>query len=237
MRSLGDFCLFFRFLGLNPPACIPQPAVFNYNGAMHPLIASLSAGLDLPADPCRSAPLFLEYHGYAQTAAHCAAVAAECERLAVRFNLDAGRARLAAWLHDVSAVWPIARRLEVARQLGLPVLPAERRHPMLLHQRLSAVLAEQLFGVSDPAVLAAIACHTTLRPDPAPLDLLLFCADKLAWDQPGTPPYLAGMRAALDDSLQAATVVYLRHLWRQRDSLPAVHPLLIEAWEYFEIEE
>jgi HD superfamily phosphohydrolase YqeK len=75
------------------------------------------------------------------------------------------------------------------------------------------------------------------RSAPAPLDLLLFCADKLAWDQPGRPPYLADMRAALDDSLAAAAAVYLLHLWRQRDTLPAVHPLLVEAWEYFEIEE
>lgn len=204
---------------------------------MHPLLASLSADLILPADPCLAAPLFLQHHGYAKTAAHCAAVAAECERLALRFGLDAERAQIAGWLHDVSAVWPADQRLEVARQLGLPVLPAERRHPMLLHQRQSAVLAEQLFSVSDPAVLAAIACHTTLRPDPAPLDVLLFCADKLAWDQPGSPPYLAAMRAALYESLPAAAVVYLRHLWRQRDTLPAVHPLLVEAWESYEIEE
>ncbi|TLM99823.1 HD domain-containing protein [bacterium] len=204
---------------------------------MHPILAALIQGLDLPGDPRLAVPIFLIHHGYAKTVDHCAAVAAECERLALRFGLDATAALAAGWLHDVSAVWPVSQRLKVASELGLPVLPAEHQHPMLLHQRLSAVLAEQLFGVSDPAVLAAIACHTTLRPAPTPLDVLLFCADKLCWDQPGQPPYLLEMRATLDDSLQAAAAVYLRHLWRQRDTLPAVHPLLIEAWEYFEIEE
>lgn len=204
---------------------------------MHPLLAELTLNLDLPAAPCLAAPLFLQHHGYAKTADHCQAVAAEFAHLAQRFDLDPHAPSLAGCLHDVSAVWPAAERLSAAEALGLATLPAERRHPLLLHQRLSAVLAEQLFGVSDPAVLAAIACHTTLRPAPAPLDLLLFCADKLAWDQPGQPPYLAEMRAALDDSLASAAAVYLRHLWRQRDSLPAVHPLLVEAWEYFGIEE
>lgn len=208
-----------------------------YNIRMHSLLAALIQGLDLPAEPHLAVPIFLIHHGYAKTTSHCAAVAAECERLALHFGLDTASALAAGWLHDVSAVWPVSQRLDVAIELGLPILPAERQHPMLLHQRLSAVLAEQIFGVSDPAVLAAIACHTTLRPAPAPLELLLFCADKLAWDQPGQPPHLPDMRAALDDSLQAAAAVYLRHLWRQRDSLPAVHPLLIEAWEYFEIEE
>jgi predicted HD superfamily hydrolase involved in NAD metabolism len=204
---------------------------------MHPLIASLVAGLSLPSDPALAVPLFLQSHGYTKTADHCAAVAAECRRLARRFDLDPRPAELAGWLHDVSAVWPSAQRLAVARALGLPVLPAERQHPLLLHQRLSAALAEGLFAVSDPAVLAAIACHTTLRPNPSPLDLLLFVADKLAWDQAGRPPYLTPLLAALDDSLASAAIVYLRYLWQQQDRLPAVHPWLIEAWEYFGIEE
>ncbi|GAP16042.1 predicted HD superfamily hydrolase [Longilinea arvoryzae] len=204
---------------------------------MHPLISALLENLNLPADPALAVPLFLGAHGHPRTCAHCAAVAAECRRLGLRFGVDPDLAALSGWLHDISAVWPASQRLSVARELDLPILPAERQHPMLLHQRLSAGLAEQAFGVSDPAVLSAIACHTTLRPNPAPLDLLLFCADKLAWDQPGQPPYLDAMQAALDDSLPAAAAVYLRHLWRQREFLPAVHPLLIEAWEFFGIEE
>jgi len=201
------------------------------------LITALLDGLNLPADPSLAVPIFLAHHGYAKTATHCAAVSAECRRLALRFGVDSAAASQAGWLHDISAVWPPAERLEAAARLEVPILPAERQHPLLLHQRLSAVLAEQLFGISDEAVLAAIGCHTTLRPAPSQLDLLLFCADKLAWDQPGPPPWCAAMRSALDISLKAAAIVYLRHMWQRRDLLPAVHPLLIEAWEYFEIEE
>lgn len=204
---------------------------------MNPLIAALSTGLDLPPEIELAVPKFLDGHGHAKTSAHCAAVAAECRRLALRFGADAAIAAQAGWLHDVSVVWPVAQQLSVARSLELAILPAERQHPMLLHQRLSAALAGQLFGVSDRGLLSAIGCHTTLRYEPGQLDLLLFCADKLAWDQPGSPPYLAAMQAALADSLQAAAVVYLRYLWERRETLPAVHPWLIEAWEYFAVEE
>lgn len=204
---------------------------------MHPILAQLSAGLDLSGDAALAVPFFLRRHGQPKTVEHSRAVAEECRHLATRFDLDLRAAEQAGWLHDVSAVWPPGQRLAAALALDLPVLPAEREHPMLLHQRLSAVLAAQLFAVSDPAVLGAIACHTTLRAGPTPLDMLLFVADKLAWDQPGSPPFSAAMRAALDDSLPATARVYLRHLWQRRDTLPAVHPWLIEAWESFEIEE
>lgn len=202
---------------------------------MHPLIETLSGGLRLPDDPALAVLLLLQSHDLPATASHCAAVAEECRRLALRFGADPRAAELAGWLHDVSAVWPSSQRLEVALGLGLDVLPAERRRPMLLHQRLSAVLAEQLFAVRDPAILAAIACHTTLRPSPTRLDLLLFVADKLAWDQPGAPPYWAAMQAALNESLAAAAQVYLRHLWQQRDSLAALHPWLVDAWKFYNI--
>ena len=58
-------------------------------------------------------------------------------------------------------------------------------------------MAQTWFGCFDPAVLSAIGCHTTLKANPGPLDLLVFLADKLAWDQPGGPPYAAAVQAAV----------------------------------------
>ena len=67
-----------------------------------------------------------------------------------------------------------------------------------------------------------MACHTTLRPSAGKLDLVLFIADKIAWDQPGQPPYLDGMTASLDRSLAQAARVYLEYL-REHLSGP-LHP-------------
>ncbi|EJW16375.1 hydrolase (HAD superfamily) [Paenibacillus alvei DSM 29] len=61
---------------------------------------------------------------------------------------------------------------------------------MIIHQKLSKVMARDIFGITDNEVLDAVGCHTTLRANATQLDLVLFVADKIAWDQQGTPPYL-----------------------------------------------
>lgn len=173
---------------------------------------------------------FLIQHNRPGTAIHCAEVAAEARRLAGPAGVDPEQAAAAAYLHDVSAVFPRSQLIDVARAAGLEVLPEEEAFPMIVHQKVSAVLARELFAIRDEAVLRAIACHTTLRPAPTPLDCVVFVADKIAWDQPGRPPYLDALLAALDESIEAAALVYLSHLWDQHERLQVVHPWLQAAY-------
>ena len=165
---------------------------------------------------------FLQAHHRTRTLAHVQQVAAEASRLALRFGADGVKAEQAGWLHDISAVIPNNRRLEAARRWGLAVLPEEEAFPMLIHQQLSGVMAREIFGVQDEEVLSAVACHTTLRQAASQLDLVLFVADKIAWDQPGNPPYLEALNAALEQSLAQAARVYLEYL-REHLSGP-LHP-------------
>jgi predicted HD superfamily hydrolase involved in NAD metabolism len=150
--------------------------------------------------------------------------------LAARFGVDEQRAETAGWLHDISAIFPISHRAYFARQLGLDVLPEEEAVPMILHQKLSIVVAREIFCITDEVVLRAIQCHTTLRAGASPLDKVVFVADKVAWDQSGTPPYLAGLLDALERSLDRAAFHYLDYLWQRRDTLPVVHPWLVQAY-------
>lgn len=184
----------------------------------------------LTGDLARDVPAVLRARGYPRTAAHCAAVAAEAARLAARWAADVQAAAAAGGLHDIGALIPTGERVAVARAWGIAVLPEEAALPMILHQKLAVPLAREGFGVQDAAVLSAIGCHTTLKPDAALLDKVVFLADKIAWDQPGQPPYLADLLAALERSLDAAVCVYLRHLWEQRATLPVVHPWLAAAY-------
>lgn len=190
---------------------------------MHAPFGPLTAGFSFTGRIPTDAPAFLTRHGCAHTARHCAAVAAEARRLALRFGADAGQAETAGWLHDVSAVIPDAQRVTTARELGLDVLPDEAAFPILLHQRLSAVMARELFGVTGEGALSAIGCHTTLRAGASALDKVVFVADKVAWDQPGEAPYHPALRAALARSLDEAASVYLDHIWARRGELRVVH--------------
>lgn len=167
---------------------------------------------------------FLSDRNCSATAAHCLAVGAQARSLAMRWGEDPNRAETAGWLHDVSAVIPNGERLAAARESDLEILPEEELVPMLLHQKLSAVLARQIFGVKDTMLLSAIGCHTTLKPAASRLDQIVFVSDKIAWDQPGDPPYLASMLSALDESLEAACLVYLEYVWQRREQLPVLHP-------------
>lgn len=168
--------------------------------------------------------------GCDSTARHCEAVAGEARSLALRFGADVDRAEAAGWLHDVSAVIPRSQQVAVALALGVPVLPEEQRAPVIVHQKLSAVLAQEIFAVDDRGILDAIRYHTTLHPDADVLARVVFLADKIRWDQTGQPPYLPELLQALEvGALDAACCIYLDFLWQQRATLPALHPWMVAA--------
>jgi predicted HD superfamily hydrolase involved in NAD metabolism len=181
---------------------------------------------DVRSDACR----FLRHHRLAHVAAHSSRVSREARSLTERFGVNPDGADIAGLLHDISAVIPNSERVHMAQALRLEVLPEEERFPMIVHQKLSKVMARELFGVTDTSVLEAIGCHTTLRAGASPLDLVLFVADKIEWDQPGSPPYLAEVIRGLERSLENAAFAYIRHLWEQREKLKVIHPWLADAY-------
>ncbi|MDF1514023.1 MAG: HD domain-containing protein [Anaerolineae bacterium] len=174
-------------------------------------------------------PHFLEMHHKADTLVHSRAVASRASQLALRFGACVSDARDAGWLHDVSAVVDNQDRVALAQQLDIAILEGENRLPMILHQKLSRRFAEVLFGVENTAILRAVGCHTTLKREADLLDKILFVADKIAWDQAGSPPYLDALNRALNYSLDAGVCVYLTFLWDQRGTLPVVHPWMADA--------
>ncbi|MEF3301695.1 bis(5'-nucleosyl)-tetraphosphatase (symmetrical) YqeK [Paenibacillus sp. GYB003] len=195
---------------------------------MHPSFANESAfrpGGNLAADVRR----FLVERGCPKTAEHCMAVGAEARALAIRFGADPDKAEIAGWLHDISAIYPNAERIRVARELGVDVLPEEETFPMIVHQKLSVEIARHRFGIGQRDVLDAIGCHTTLKAPSTLLDRVVFVADKVAWDQPGTPPYLSDLNAQLERSLEHGAMAYIGYLWERKETLKVVHPWLADA--------
>jgi predicted HD superfamily hydrolase involved in NAD metabolism len=196
---------------------------------MHELFSTLTQSVQLTGHIRDDMAAFLVRHGYPKTVGHSIHVAAEARRLAGIFGADERLAEIAGWLHDISVVVPNPQRSDLARAVGLAVLPEEEAVPMILHQKLSALMARDIFGVAEATVLSAIRCHTTLKADASLLDKVVFVADKIKWDQPGEPPYLADLGAALEQSLDWAAFCYLDYLWQRRETLPVVHPWLAEA--------
>jgi predicted HD superfamily hydrolase involved in NAD metabolism len=182
---------------------------------------------NIPEDAHR----FLASFGYEETAEHCVAVADKAKELAEKFDCDKRIAEQAGYLHDISVVIPNEDRIEFAYSQMIEVLAEEVQYPMIIHQKLSVVFARTIFGITDIDVLSAIGCHTTLKAKASLLDKVVFLADKIAWDQDGKPPYARDVVQALEESLDAAVIVYLNYLWDRRDRLMIIHPWLVEARE------
>ena len=97
--------------------------------------------------------------------------------LAMRYDADLEKAQVAGLLHDCAKCIPNDKKLKLCRKNGIEVTPFEEKAPFLLHAKLGAWMAEHEYHVSDPAILSAIACHTTGKPDMSLLDKIVFIAD------------------------------------------------------------
>jgi predicted HD superfamily hydrolase involved in NAD metabolism len=172
---------------------------------------------------------FLINNNYSKTAEHSIKVGKEAERIAYKYNGNEIAAKTAGLLHDISIVFPDNERAVIVEQLGLEVLEEEKIFPLIAHQRISRVMAKEIFNISDEEILSAIECHTTLRKESTKTDKILFVADKIEWDQPGIPPYINEIKSQLELSLEHAAFSYINYLWERKETLKIVHPWLAEA--------
>ena len=148
----------------------------------------------------------------AKTFDHSQQVAKMNAKIAKQYGLDQDICEISGYLHDISAVISPSHMMEYAIQNNWEIDEAEHKYPMLLHQRISQVIAKEDFGVTDPRILSAVGHHTTLKANPSAYDMALFVADKLAWDQDGTPPFYTNVSNALEQSLELASLVYMRYM-------------------------
>ena len=184
--------------------------------------------IDLPdASLANQKRVYLEAFDHVSTVQHHLEVANAAEQLAKRFGGDCQKATIAGLFHDISMVIPNDERLAFQEYYGLEIVPEERKVPLLLHQKQSATLAKELFGITDPEILSAITCHTTLKENFSKLDLIVFLADKIEWDRADAAPFLEELLAALDNSLEAAALCYLD--WLFAGDLLVAHPWAVAA--------
>lgn len=199
---------------------------------MHPILIEIQERLGVTnITPQQSIHLLNEY-GKAIVAKHTEQVAIEGKRLAVLFEEDIRRVEIACLLHDISAVIPDEKRIEVAEAFNLDILLEERIFPLIVHQKLSREIAKNLFGITNESILSAICCHSTLKANPSKLDMILFIADKLMWDQGGMPPYYDLVQEGLAKSLEHGVFAFARYMYENKSSLKVLHPWLVDAYNY-----
>ncbi len=99
--------------------------------------------------------------------------------LAGHYQLDTHTAATAGLMHDLAKYFKPQRLLELARAEGLPIDEVDIAAPHLLHADVSAIVARDEFGITNPEILHAIADHTLGRPEMSPMSCIIFLADTL----------------------------------------------------------
>ena len=151
---------------------------------------------------------------------HTAYVVQTAILLAERFGVDAGKARLAALLHDCAKSFPKEQLLPYA-DTEPPILP-------ILHAPAGADYAHTVYGVDDPEVLRAIRLHTTGDADMTDLDRVVYLADMIepSRDYEGVDE----IRNA-DGLKQMMRLALSRTIWYIKKRNYAVHPATERALE------
>lgn len=159
---------------------------------------------------------------------HCMEVGKYAYQLGEKYLTSPEKVSIAGYLHDISAIYPNNQRISVAQKYGIELNEAEMAFPMIIHQKISKSIAKMDFGIEDNEILSAIECHTTLKKNYSDIDLVLFVADKIKWDQEGKPPYLDGLLQALNCSLENAAYFYIDYILKH--DIKVVHPWLWDAY-------
>ncbi|EGO8388559.1 HD domain-containing protein [Enterococcus faecalis] len=159
---------------------------------------------------------------------HCMEVGEYAYQLGEKYLTSPEKVSIAGYLHDISAIYPNNQRISVAQKYGIELNEAEMAFSMIIHQKISKSIAKMDFGIEDNEILSAIECHTTLKKNYSDIDLVLFVADKIKWDQEGKPPYLDGLLQALNCSLENAAYFYIDYILKH--DIKVVHPWLWDAY-------
>ncbi|MCI6858937.1 MAG: bis(5'-nucleosyl)-tetraphosphatase (symmetrical) YqeK [Eubacterium sp.] len=97
--------------------------------------------------------------------------------LALRYGADMEKARLAGLLHDCAKYLSAKDKVSACENYGIPISDYERKNPELLHAKLGACFANEIYGVTDPEILSAITWHTTGCPSMSVMEKIIFIAD------------------------------------------------------------
>ena len=133
---------------------------------------------------------------------HVLGVAAAARELADRYGCDADTAEVAGLLHDA------------AKQLPLPDMQANGG---LLHGYAAVTIARERYGITDQALLGAIAHHTTGAEQMSTLEKIIFLADyiEVNRDFDGVDDLRKAARRNLDEAVLLGYDSTIRHLLDQ----------------------
>ena len=120
--------------------------------------------------------------------------------LAIKHDCDRNKAATAGLMHDLAKFFPPKKLLKIAKKHNLELDLITKKHPHLIHADISAIVAQEKFGIKDANILDAISNHTLGQPEMSKLSCIVFIADKLEMSR-GETPELNQMREVSSQNL------------------------------------
>ena len=163
---------------------------------------------------------------------HILGVEQTCISLARCHQLNEQKAAQAGLMHDLAKFFSPKKLLKIAKEAKLEVDEICLNFPHLIHADVSAVVAQQEFGIKDTKILDAIANHTLGTPGMSKLSCVVFIADALEPNR-GDNAELNAMRDIakrnLYKSVQQTSDYSLKYLVSQQK---IIHPrtILTRNW-------
>ena len=164
---------------------------------------------------------------------HTLGVSYTCMALAMRYSANLDQAEMAGLLHDCAKRYDDATIICKCQEHGIELTEGELRAPAVIHAKLGAWMAEHKYGITDPEVLSAIACHTTGKPAMSLLDKILYVADYIEPRRDKAPNLPKRRRLAFEDLDEAlyqildSTRNYLKETGTAEDDTTE------QTWEYY----
>lgn len=109
--------------------------------------------------------------------AHTMGVAYTATSLAMRYEKDIEKAMFAGLLHDCAKCYSNQEKFAKVKSYQIELSKIEVENPGLIHAKLGAEVARDLYGVTDLEILNSIRYHTTGRPAMNWLEQIIFIAD------------------------------------------------------------
>ncbi|MBD2462886.1 bis(5'-nucleosyl)-tetraphosphatase (symmetrical) YqeK [Oscillatoria sp. FACHB-1407] len=143
------------------------------------------------------------------------------------------KAAQAGLMHDLAKYFKPRRLLEMAKSEGLSLDPVDEINPHLLHADISAIVAREEFGITDPDILEAIANHTLGKPGMSALSCIVFVADSLELGR-GDTPELEQLRQVSREDLGQAVWMTCDYSFRYLlETRRLIHPRTVLTRNWF----
>lgn len=168
---------------------------------------------------------------------HTLGVRFTAQAMAMRFGEDVTKAGYAGVLHDCAKYFSAEEMLEECRKRKISCSEAEEAQPSLLHAKLGACFAREIYGITDEQVISAIRWHTTGKPGMMDFEKIIFIADYI---EPGRKPLprIEEIRRASFQNLDEAmylildnTLSYLKEGMSKYKEV--IDSYSIDAYEYY----